>query len=249
MLLVSIDRVVLRRNLSTSYLQHNDYNTMINAFLNILAPENCIECGQEGAIWCEGCRLSDPLLPSRCFLCHAVTANFDVCSKCKKKTAVRRMYVAKEYKDSAKSIIYALKFHPKRHASDPIGATIADMLPFYEPNSSIIVNVPSSPQRVRQRGFDHTVFIAKTVARHKGIPYKNALVRVGNQRQVGSRRQDRIKQAELAYRIRSQKSVYGRHIILIDDVVTTGATASAICRILLAAGAKSVDCAVFAYSK
>jgi competence protein ComFC len=221
---------------------------MIQALLNIFAPDDCIECGQEGQPWCEWCRLGHEALPSRCFRCHAMTDDYATCASCKTQTPVKRLYVYAEYTGVNKQAVRVLKFGAKRHMAHPIARQIAELLPVL-PADTIITNVPTAPLRVRQRGFDHTKLIARQVAKLTKQRYQPLLLKTNSNRQVGASRDQRTKQAQGAYELISVNKVVGKRILLIDDVVTSGATLSECVKVLHAAGAKQVDCAVFAYSK
>ena len=221
---------------------------MIYSLFHILAPDDCLECGQEGSLWCEWCRLNDEPLPSRCFRCHAQSDTSQVCKSCYAQTGLQRVYVAYEYKDVQKELIKQLKFKSKRQASLPIARALADILPFL-PNDTVVTSLPTAPLRVRQRGFDHAGHIARMLAKQLALDHSTLLVRTTNTRQVGSNKKNRIDQIKGAYRLRAKADVRGKSVLLIDDVITTGASASEAAKILKKAGAKRVDVAVFAYSK
>jgi ComF family protein len=177
-----------------------------------------------------------------------MTTDYATCSSCKAQTAIKRLYVFAEYTDINKEAIRALKFGSKRHMALPIARQLADLLPVL-PSSTIVTSVPTAPVRVRQRGFDHTKHIAKQVAKIKNLSYQTTLMKTNNNRQVGAGRDLRTKQAIGSYRLVSGDKIAGKRVLLIDDVITTGATLSECTKLLGAAGAKSVECAVFAYSK
>jgi len=220
---------------------------MIQTLLNVLAPDDCLLCGEEGEILCEWCRLDQDYLPSRCYKCHAQTKNFDTCSSCKKSTNLRRITVCQEYKGTAKNLVKVLKFECKRQAATPIARMLNEVLPFIEIDQ--VTYVPTAPRRIRQRGFDHTKLIASELAKLRGLPYAPTLVRTNNTQQVGSDKKQRLLQAENTYKAIDNKKVKGKKFLLIDDVVTTGSTLQAATRALKQAGAKKVYCATFAYSK
>src|SRR5690606_4610832 len=102
---------------------------------------------------------------------------------------------------------------------------------------------------VRMRGFDHARRIASGLSRHTGLRHVPALARLGQHRQVGSRRQERLVSLDGAFRLRHGYLVRDARVLLVDDVLTTGATLEAAARTLKAAGAASVDAAVFARAK
>jgi predicted amidophosphoribosyltransferase len=72
------------------------------------------------------------------------------------------------------------------------------------------------------------------------------IIRLGQTRQVGSRKTDRMKQLQDAYRVTHLNQIRGKHIIIVDDVLTTGATLESVAKILRGAGASRVDALVFA---
>lgn len=220
---------------------------MLNNLLDIIAPELCIECSQEGSIWCEWCRLQHDPLPSRCFMCHKQTNNYEVCQKCRKKTGLKSVYVFGEYKATNKQLVTALKFDCKRHVAGPIARSMTDILPFFDMFPTL-VHVPSSPARVRVRGFDHTLAITKELSKFSKLPRANILIRTNDIHQVGANKTQRLKQIEGAFRLKRFMTKIPKHVILVDDVVTTGATLAEACKILKQAGVKQVDAIVFCYS-
>lgn len=110
----------------------------------------------------------------------------------------------------------------------------------------LAVHVPTALSRARHRGFDHSKLLAKSIARSAKLDYSDLLGRTGNTRQVGASKAVRLGQAKGQYYIKNQKKAAGRNILLVDDVVTTGATLKECANILRKAGAKRVDALVFA---
>ncbi len=171
-----------------------------------------------------------------------------MCASCRKAVGLKQVYVAFEYKGIIKELIYALKFKSKRQTAEIIARVLHEILPLQNPGT-IIINVPTSRSRVRQRGFDQTELIARKLAREQKLQYIPALLRHGNIRQVGASKQQRQAQVSGLYALRPRADIKGKDILLIDDVVTTGATLAEASRVLRRAGAKSITCAVFAYTK
>ena len=112
--------------------------------------------------------------------------------------------------------------------------------------NTIIVPVPTATSRVRQRGYDQAVLLAKEVARQSGLKYTHCLSRTTQAHQVGAGRSQRIKQLSGAFRVTKPDQVMGVHILLIDDVITTGATLESAALLLKKTGAKRIDALVFA---
>lgn len=219
---------------------------IIESIISAIAPHQCIGCGVNGAVLCEACRLtslSSP--PSRCYRCHAITTQSGVCDKCKKSTSLQHVWVAADYQDIAKQLIYRLKFERASAAAGPISHVLSDILPNL-PTDVLVTHIPTASRRARVRGYDQSKLIAKELATQRGWQYQTLLLRRGQSRQVGAGRLERFSQLESAFLAIKSTKIKGAHILLIDDITTTGATLEAATKILKKAGAKTIDAAVFA---
>jgi ComF family protein len=139
-----------------------------------------------------------------------------------------------------------LKYSGLRAAVSDMAGAIAERVAFPSSASVLLVPVPTASSRVRQRGYDQAVLLAKALARQADFPYASLLLRSGQQRQVGASRRQREAQLASAFVVRRAKKIEGARVILVDDVKTTGATLEAAALALKQAGAKSVEAAVFA---
>ncbi|MFO0781973.1 MAG: phosphoribosyltransferase family protein [Candidatus Saccharimonadales bacterium] len=142
----------------------------------------------------------------------------------------------------AKSLVGRLKFYGAQSAAKEIAKLLSTHA---LPEGCIVVPVPTATSRARQRGYDQAKRIARDFARHNNLPYLDCLARIGQSHQVGARRSQRIKQLRNAYRVKSGMRVKGIEIILIDDVLTTGATLEAAAACLKASGAKRICAQTF----
>lgn len=218
---------------------------MIDRLLGLLAPHVCIMCGSEGGLLCERCApdATDPV-PARCYRCSSMTINSAVCSSCRRNSPLRHVWVASQYGGPPKELIYQLKFSRTKPAAHLIALYLHETVPTLSPNT-VITFVPTATSRVRQRGYDQAQLIAKTFAKYRGLPCRALLVRHGQSRQVGSDRKHRLEQAVKNYQSK-QEIENGTEVLLIDDILTTGATLEASAKVLQQAGAKTVNAAVFA---
>jgi len=127
----------------------------------------------------------------------------------------------------------------------PVADLMADRIQWLAPAhmlSGAVVPVPPAPSRLRRRGFDPAGELAAALAERLDTPLEPCLVRRGGRRQVGRRRAERLGQPP---RIQAS-SAAPRSVLLIDDVLTTGATMSACAQALRAAGAARVVAVTFA---
>lgn len=113
-----------------------------------------------------------------------------------------------------------------------------------ELRSCVVVPIPTSRQRVRQRGFDHALIMARHIAYGEDLVYQEYLRRKGSTRQVGATRRQR--QQQMKYSLSVHGDVQGKDIVLIDDVTSTGATLEAAATVLKEAGARKVSALIFA---
>lgn len=110
----------------------------------------------------------------------------------------------------------------------------------------LVVPVPTATRRIRQRSFDHSALLARTLAPKICLQNANVLGRLGQERQIGAKRSDRLSQPKGNYFVRRSQTIKGRSILLVDDVVTTGATIREVTKVLRRAGAKRIDALIFA---
>lgn len=218
----------------------------LESIISILAPHNCIQCGHEGSLLCDDCMSkSTAPLPARCYHCNKFSQNNKTCTTCKKVSSLSHVWIYAEYKGIVKELVQLLKFNRARNAAN----TIADLLQRIQitvPNDVFIVPIPTASNRRRQRGYDQAELIAKKFAKAQKCRINNTLLRIGQTRQVGSKRRVRLRQIQNSFIIKQPSLISGKHIILIDDVITTGATIESAAKALRKAGAKRVDALIFA---
>ena len=107
----------------------------------------------------------------------------------------------------------------------------------------LVIPVPLHPQRLRERGFNQALLLAKEVSRRLGIPCRKQVLekRRPTVPQVRLSGTEREKGVRGTFFLRKEEEVKEKGILLVDDVYTTGATVNECARVLLAGGAKRVD--------
>ncbi|MDO8958719.1 MAG: ComF family protein [Rhodocyclaceae bacterium] len=214
----------------------------LGRWLTPLLPQACLLCGQDAGepAVCAACQVDLPLLPLPCCpicatpLGHAATA----CGAClARPPAFDATLAVWQYAFPADRLVLMLKFNRRLASADFLAA---GMLAGAHPEGTFIVPVPLSAERLRMRGFNQSVEIARPLARALHLPLDvSSLVRT----------QDTAPQSTLPWRARqsnvrhafaSRADFSGKAVIVVDDVMTTGATLDAVARTLKDHGATSV---------
>lgn len=226
--------------------------SIMETMIGWIAPPVCVICGTEGYALCDFCRASQ-IMPygERCFDCGAISPLGRTCERCAP-GAPRHVWVSTNYDDAARELIKKYKFDHQRVAAETLASMMSQTLLGFNDLQALreldylIVPVPTAASRVRQRSFDHSAHLARQIGQDLNIWYSNALIRLGHSRQVGADRSVRLSQLAGSFIVRNPLNIRDQNILLVDDVVTTGATLRAATRALRAAGAARIDALVFA---
>lgn len=217
---------------------------IIDHIIGVVAPHSCLGCGYEGALLCRDCLRRLPAVPPRCYHCRQASVDFRTCQNCRAASQLHAVYTATVYDGPAKDMVWQLKFQGAQTAARIMARQMNRVL--VKDNPACVVPVPTATSRVRRRGYDQARLLARQLARHSRLPYVEVLKRQGQAHQVGANQEQRLRQLQNAFRACNLSVVRGRRLILVDDVVTTGATLEAAASVLRAAGARRVDSVVFA---
>lgn len=219
---------------------------MIERLISLIAPHCCVRCGAEGELVCSWCRLETiPSLPSRCYHCKKLIDESKVCQDCRRSSPLKHVWVRTVYSGMPKELVHVMKFERAQAAPRLVAGLLLEALPAFPPDV-LVSYIPTATSRVRVRGYDQSRLIARYLAREQKLLFGTTLLRQGQSRQVGSSKKQRLEQAQRSYKAVHAKRYQGKDILLIDDIITTGATLEAAARELRRAGARTVYAAVFA---
>ncbi len=160
----------------------------------------------------------------------------------------RARAVARFEDGPARTLVHRLKYSDRAELARPIGRWMARAGADILTGADCLALVPLHPFRLWRRRFNQAAMLAREVARATGKPCTvDALLRVKPTRsQVGLSRAQRAENVQGAFKVADGAALKGQNVVLVDDVLTSGATANAASRALIRAGAKRVDVLVFA---
>lgn len=194
------------------------------------------------------------LAPPLCAACgRPCRAEAVLCTRCGRRLAeaqpllgkgppgLDRAWSSAPHDGVARDLVAALKFRRLLPVADLMADRIQWLAPAHMLSGSVVA-VPPAPPRLRRRGFDPAGELAAALAERLQAPLSPCLARRGSARQVGRRRAERLAHPP---RIRATGTA-PRSVMLVDDVLTTGATLTACAQALRAAGATRVVAVTFA---
>ena len=221
-------------------------NTTLVSILDLLAPHSCRGCGRVGTVLCDHCK--NYIIKTHTNICPVCKDTTD-CGKCTKCQNLPPFYIVGERSDLLDAIIHGYKYNSIRAFSKPLAEIIDAITPQFQENT-VIIPLPTVSYHIRNRGFDHTLLLAKKLARLRKINVQKMLIRANNTTQVGSSRSKRLIQAKTAYKLNPKLKInQNTTYVLLDDVWTTGASMMSAYNILLEAGAKRIAIIILALSK
>jgi ComF family protein len=242
------------RDLPTSFSHR-----IADAMLNLFFPESCFICAtpvfrQQDCGICDACwekalqlRIREPW----CASCGLPFQNFapgetHLCSDCILRPppyAGARSFGY--YAAELSRIVQYLKFQRRQNLVDLLSPLLAST--FFDcwerEELDLIVPVPLHSKRRRDRGFNQAAVLGQGLARHIALPFsQHALSRIRHTApQVGLTDSERLRNVHGAFRCRDLQTLAGRRVLLIDDVMTTGATVGSAAEALLEGGALRVS--------
>lgn len=230
-----------------------DVESVLSHLVQWIYTPRCLLCGHPGqkrdgeAIdLCGSCQSRLPLNETACFICALPlpenTVAGSICGRCQKKQPAFDVSLSVfRYQQPAVWLVQQLKFNERLSHARVLGNMLAYEVLKCELLPECIIPVPLYKRRLRQRGFNQSVELAKPVAQKTGLPMELSLVeRVrSTESQTGLDAKQRRKNIKGAFRIVGP--VAYRHVAIIDDVVTTGSTVNEIARLLKKAGVECVE--------
>ena len=206
--------------------------------LDLAFPAQCVGCGREGAPVCEACL---PALDARLATPPGILLGLpgDL------PRGILQLEWCAPFGGVVRAALHHLKYAGERRLAEPLGTAMARRWSVAGAGGDVLVPVPVHHDRAARRGYDQAVLLATVAARELGLPMLPALERwQATTAQYELDRRSRSTNVDGAFRLRDPRMtsrLAGRWVVLIDDVMTTGATLSACASALEAANVLGVS--------
>lgn len=212
--------------------------------LDLFFPNRCIHCS----------RIIDANLLV-CGLCfeHIHFTHFDyygentIRERCKLFFPVENAFALMKFDEDglSRTIIHELKYKSRENAGKTLAQWTSERLDFKNENPDLLVAVPLHPKKLRQRGYNQLHLFTEVLSNFYNIPFDHELVQ-RNRYSKAQALKDKKHRLETTNPFSLSKPITGKHILLIDDVFTTGNTVSSIAWEILKAGDNRVSVLVMA---
>lgn len=205
--------------------------------MDLAFPGTCVGCGREGVPLCAPCataldaRLHEP-------------AGTPIGMPGDLPAPLLQIEWCAPFRGTVRDALHAVKYGAEQRIADPLGAAVARRWREVGVGADLVVHVPVHADRLRVRGYDQAELVAIAAARHLRLVHRPALARRrATAAQFDLDRRDRARNVAEAFAVRPDHvaAIRDRWILLVDDVVTTGATLAACAQALEAAGAAAVS--------
>jgi len=220
-----------------------------HGLFDFVFPWSCVVCGEAGGeALCAACRAAIRwLAPPFCACCGLPVAS-EICGPCRldpppfARARAVAIYSTRP-PDPLGTALRALKYGRRRALAAPLGALLAEHVPFGTGEHDLVVPVPLHRSRLRDRGFNQALLLARAPAARLGLPViADALRRIcDTSPQTSLDEPDRRRNVRSAFVPHRPDTIRGRRVLLVDDVVTSGATVESCSRALRTGGATRVD--------
>lgn len=207
-------------------------------------PSRCIVCKRDGALLCNECKMTFPFAPATCPFCDAITDG-RTCNKCTRTKKLRSVISLFDYEHTGvQNLIASIKYRGLFALVDTLAPNIEELILAHKDfcdRSTVLIPAPLRKASFRERGFNQAEIIAKKISQVTRLSITKSLMFSAN-----SGPQHLLSQAarweKIDNRVRIRylaKDV--KHAIVVDDLLTTGATLESCAQALSQAGVERID--------
>lgn len=213
------------------------------AALDLLFPPTCGGCDQQGVRWCQECQDNTILItPPYCELCGQSNNGAKICDRCSKtQSSMKAVRSWAVFDGPVRKALHRVKYHRDLALADDLSQALGELYRSLGWTIDIVIPVPLSNQRKKERGYNQAALLARPLAWELGLDYQpQALSRLKDTRsQVGLNVDQRRENVAGAFDA-VPKLVSKKKVLIVDDVATSGSTLEACANALKHAGADDI---------
>jgi competence protein ComFC len=213
--------------------------TTFSCILDLIAPFSCRGCGRLGSLLCECCKN------------YNIQHIIKICPRCRKSSkkcsCEIKVYAVGRREGVLMKLTEDYKYKSIRKTAEILAELIDAAIPRDFSDEVVVVPLPTVAKHIRERGFDHTLLLAKELARRRGWKVEALISRINKTVQVGADEKTRQKQADKAYAVinkHGSRLDIAKTYLLVDDIWTTGSSMRAAIEAIKKAGAVRIASAV-----
>lgn len=228
------------------------WRDLSSRFLDLLFPPRCVGCRRMGSILCTEClQQIPPVEPSACIRCGDKAVADGLCQRCRTSPLkIERIRSVVYFQDVLRKAIHLLKYRGRAALARSLGQLMAEYWTQHPILADVIVPVPLHVDRLRERGYNQAALLAREMgSRLEMMVDEKTLVRrratAPQTKLDAAQRKDNVRDAFYC----SSDALAGKHVLLVDDVCTTGATLEACAIALCESGARSVEALTLARAR
>lgn len=223
------------------------------AMMEFLFPPRCAICGSllplenEERLLCPDCLAHPPFLKEeKCHICGRPTDHDVLCDRCRHKDFLFTAGAAAFSYETTQEEIAAFKFHGYCHEGERLSHLMAEYLLREHPDwiswADVLTEVPLHPNKRRFRGFNQAEILCEGLAKETGMCHVPGVLerRVDTLPQSSLKAVQRKENLKNVFGVAKKEAIAGKHVLLLDDIFTTGTTLQECTRTLLRAGAAEV---------
>ena len=221
---------------------------MLKRIIQTIYPSCCILCGGPGLLNRDLCAACEQDLPRNTHACRRCAiplpdvADQQLCGQCiKKKPLYDSAWSPFLYAQPVEWVIQQIKFNARLSYASVLSELLVKHVPDVARQADCIIPVPLHVKRFRERGFNQSLELVRLLARHVNIPIddKSCTRKKYSAPQMGMSAKQRRKNIKHVFEFNNEKNY--RHVVLFDDVITTGSTVAELTRTIKRQGVKRVD--------
>ena len=225
---------------------------VINQFIDLIFPQLCFNCQEllttSEKVICISCKANLPIIDHHAQMENTIEKFMDI-------NPVNVFCYLQFKKDNVtQKLLHEFKYSGYRQIGDTLGHWFGEQIKSDlkgEKKIEFIVPVPLHARKLTKRGFNQSEIIANGISRALGIPVKNKLIErvLENKTQTLKSRSERMFSVRGLFKVNNPKDIKGKHVLIVDDVITTGSTLASCAAEMLDAGATKISLASLALAK